>query len=259
MFTDNKYTLWYNAIICNSVTRQLDCYTERHHIIPKSLGGDNSKTNIAVLTAREHFVCHKLLTKMLTGKARSKMCFALQHFLRKNTKHKRSVSSRDYEWVRKQVAAAASELHKGKTVSVETIEKFKATRKRNNKKPNIEQLAAKSEATRRSWAENYDCRAAAIQRPEVRAKMSASAKERGIHPNSWIALQALHAAGKGSGNTRARHIRVTNPDGQVWDIHGAFQQFCTDHKLPFSTMNLVLKGRVFTSGATLGWSAQYMD
>lgn len=33
-------------------------YTEKHHIIPKSLGGDNSKTNLVVLTGRQHFICH---------------------------------------------------------------------------------------------------------------------------------------------------------------------------------------------------------
>ena len=30
-----------------------NCYTERHHIVPKSLGGSNEKDNIVILTARE--------------------------------------------------------------------------------------------------------------------------------------------------------------------------------------------------------------
>lgn len=36
-------------------------YTERHHIFPRSIYGPN--TRIVVLTAREHFVAHKLLYK----------------------------------------------------------------------------------------------------------------------------------------------------------------------------------------------------
>lgn len=40
------------------------CYIEVHHVYPKSMGGSNEKTNLAVLTAKEHFICHLLLTKM---------------------------------------------------------------------------------------------------------------------------------------------------------------------------------------------------
>ena len=36
-------------------------YCESHHIIPKCLGGSNSKSNIINLTFREHYICHLLL------------------------------------------------------------------------------------------------------------------------------------------------------------------------------------------------------
>lgn len=39
-------------------------YTEKHHIIPKSLGGSNEPSNLVILTAREHFIAHLLLSKM---------------------------------------------------------------------------------------------------------------------------------------------------------------------------------------------------
>jgi hypothetical protein len=77
MYLDNKYTKWYNSIIENSNNRTIDGYTEKHHIIPRSLGGNDDSSNLAILTAREHFICHLLLTKMTTGNARYKMCFAL--------------------------------------------------------------------------------------------------------------------------------------------------------------------------------------
>lgn len=38
-------------------------YCEAHHIIPKSLGGNNSKSNLVRLTAREHLIAHALLLK----------------------------------------------------------------------------------------------------------------------------------------------------------------------------------------------------
>jgi small subunit ribosomal protein S16 len=79
IFIQNKYTIWYNSIISNAQTRTLpkDTYIERHHIIPRSLGGNNEQSNLVKLTAREHFVCHLLLTKMTIGRMRYKMSKAL--------------------------------------------------------------------------------------------------------------------------------------------------------------------------------------
>lgn len=57
-FLINKYTKWYFNIIESAQRQEMDGYTEKHHIIPKSLGGSNDKTNIVKLTAREHFICH---------------------------------------------------------------------------------------------------------------------------------------------------------------------------------------------------------
>lgn len=60
-----KYTKWYYNIINNcKATPPKDCYTEIHHIKPKSIGGCNTTENLVKLTAKQHFVCHLLLTKM---------------------------------------------------------------------------------------------------------------------------------------------------------------------------------------------------
>lgn len=64
-FLPNKYTKWYFNIISNAQNRDISGYTEKHHIIPKSLGGSNKQTNLVKLTAREHFICHWLLTKIV--------------------------------------------------------------------------------------------------------------------------------------------------------------------------------------------------
>jgi len=77
IFINNKYTTWYNSLINKAKDRTITGYTEKHHIVPSSLGGTNDNNNIVKLTAREHFVCHLLLTKMTTGNARYKMNFAL--------------------------------------------------------------------------------------------------------------------------------------------------------------------------------------
>lgn len=59
-----NYQKIYDNIIHNRLLNSItDGYTECHHILPKSLGGSNDKSNLINLTAREHFICHLLLTK----------------------------------------------------------------------------------------------------------------------------------------------------------------------------------------------------
>jgi 5-methylcytosine-specific restriction endonuclease McrA len=41
--------------------RKLIGYKEIHHILPKSLGGSNDKSNLVELTAREHYIVHMLI------------------------------------------------------------------------------------------------------------------------------------------------------------------------------------------------------
>jgi hypothetical protein len=85
MYLQNKYTNWYFNIISNAQSRTISGYTEKHHIIPKSLGGSNKKDNLVRLTAREHFICHWLLTKMVDNtNNRMRMLNAFWSMARKN-------------------------------------------------------------------------------------------------------------------------------------------------------------------------------
>ena len=54
----------YNKLIERAKNRVLEGYTETHHIIPKCLGGEDTEDNLVNLTAREHFLCHKLLCEI---------------------------------------------------------------------------------------------------------------------------------------------------------------------------------------------------
>jgi hypothetical protein len=76
MFKDNKYTKCYYSIISKAKSRDISGYTETHHIIPRSLGGDDSIDNLVKLTAREHYICHLLLVKMTYGNFYHKMLYA---------------------------------------------------------------------------------------------------------------------------------------------------------------------------------------
>lgn len=105
IFIQNKYTNWYYRIITNAQSRTLSTHTyiEKHHIIPRSLGGTNEQRNLVNLTAREHFVCHLLLTKMTAGRMRHKMSKALTMIMsirRVGDRNNYTITSRWYEHAR---------------------------------------------------------------------------------------------------------------------------------------------------------------
>ena len=59
-----NYERIYNQIIERAKNRILVGYKETHHIIPRCMGGTDEKDNLVDLTAREHFICHLLLTRI---------------------------------------------------------------------------------------------------------------------------------------------------------------------------------------------------
>lgn len=58
------YKRIYDSIIERARSRELDGYTEKHHILPRCLGGTDEPGNLVRLTAEEHYVCHQLLAKI---------------------------------------------------------------------------------------------------------------------------------------------------------------------------------------------------
>lgn len=100
MFIQSKYSRTYYSIIHKALSRidSTESYYEKHHIVPKSLGGSNDQSNLVRLTFREHYICHRLLVKMTFGDDRRKMACALWAMTRKTGK--RNYSSYQYSLAR---------------------------------------------------------------------------------------------------------------------------------------------------------------
>lgn len=125
IFIDNKYTKYYFSIINRAKSRStISEYTENHHIIPKSLNGNNSDDNLVRLTAREHFICHALLTKMTSGPEQYKMLCALVGMRRSRSYQNRYINSRLYSHLKSQYAIAVGERSRGKIASDESRKKM---------------------------------------------------------------------------------------------------------------------------------------
>lgn len=69
-------------------------YTERHHILPKCMGGTDEADNLVTLSAKEHFVAHHLLYKHYKT---AKMAHAWFMMLRCDPNQKRFFTARQHE------------------------------------------------------------------------------------------------------------------------------------------------------------------
>jgi hypothetical protein len=149
IFIDNKYTRKYFQIIDNAKLRVLskDLYTEKHHIIPKSLNGSNDKDNLIILTAKEHFICHLLLTKMVEGNYKRSMSYALWGMVNQKNNNQERVTGRSYEYAKKLMQEGLSYERKGKTLidrygekrATQILESFKNRKPRSS--PNQQELS----------------------------------------------------------------------------------------------------------------------
>lgn len=113
----NKYEKWYASIIENARLNTYAIGKERHHVIPKSMGGNNESNNLVYITAREHFVCHWLLTKIYsTGEEHWKMLNALRMMRAENpnqTRYNTKITSRVYANLKEEYSRLQSERIKG--------------------------------------------------------------------------------------------------------------------------------------------------
>jgi hypothetical protein len=86
----------YNNIIQHFQNTIVEGYYEKHHIIPKCLGGTDEKTNLVLLPTRVHFIAHALLHKAYPNEPKLAQAFGMM--VARNKYHNgRKYSSRLYE------------------------------------------------------------------------------------------------------------------------------------------------------------------
>ena len=59
-----NYNRIYDNLVNRARSRILECYTETHHVVPKCMGGLDSKENLVELTPEEHYLAHQLLVRI---------------------------------------------------------------------------------------------------------------------------------------------------------------------------------------------------
>lgn len=101
-----------------------DEYHERHHIIPRCIGGSDDEDNLIDLYAREHFIAHKLLTQ--ENPDNDKLVYAWNMMSStKNTKQQRyELTPEEYEEVKKKFAKVHSKKFSGENHPMYGIHRY---------------------------------------------------------------------------------------------------------------------------------------
>lgn len=225
----NKYTRLYFRIIDRRKSLPIDGYGENHHIVPRALGGSNLPDNLVKLTAREHFICHRLLVKMLLGSAKAKMVSAAYMMIKKHTignlklnKPSNRITSKSYAILREEYSKVAAENARNQSRKPHTAE----------------------------W----------------KAKMSMLNKGRDLGPAHAAHTIAVHTGRKRSDETRAKikqkrdaqimplkEWHLLKPDGTLIKTL-RLKEFCQANKLGLSKLReTMVTKRPVDNGYSAGW------
>ena len=114
-----RFIVDYKKLYYSIIEKRQQCsptgYTEKHHVIPRSLGGTDDKENLVNLTAREHFLCHYLLAKMYSRESPEwyKMNHAFLMMKSSSATQQRYFNSKLYESLKSNMSFVMSESQSG--------------------------------------------------------------------------------------------------------------------------------------------------
>lgn len=183
----------YEKLITHAIENPPSGRTERHHVLPRAMGGNEDPANLVDLTPKQHFIAHYLLWKAYRNRAMARSF----HFF--STIRRRKVYSRDYAAYRQDMTMSAETKRKmsvarlGMTFSEETRNKMadSARARTKNRKHSPETKAKMAETARAREAEK---RQRGWTYPDSgRTKIAAAGKGRSVSQatRAKIALRLL--------------------------------------------------------------------
>lgn len=134
MSTILHYKQRYDKLIHHYRNTLCEGYMEKHHVVPKCMGGGDEMENMILLPLRAHYLAHYLLTKAYPGNNKLYHAFAAMSLHGKN--HKRTFTSKQYEKMRKARSNALTGIPRPEHVK-QKLRKPKAN-KENYYKPKTE-------------------------------------------------------------------------------------------------------------------------
>ena len=110
------YLKTYNDLVNKALKRgldkkQLEGYYEKHHIVPRCVGGKDEDSNYVLFTFREHLISHKLLIRIYPD-YKKELSLALYFMM--NLDSSRTFSLKELEEIRKTSIDYLKEINSGK-------------------------------------------------------------------------------------------------------------------------------------------------
>lgn len=136
-----KNRLWYyktyNLLINTRLNRGIDktklnYYTEKHHILPKCMGGKDEDNNYVLLTVKEHIIAHMLLVRIYPENLKLIRSISAMLMKNKGRKDNMSISLRTITNIRESYSEYSNEFNKiqlGKIISDDHRHKLSVSHK----------------------------------------------------------------------------------------------------------------------------------
>lgn len=271
-------------------------YYENHHIIPKSLCKNklwvDFNTNKVLLTSKEHFICHLLLTKIYPS---AETLWAFRRMM-DTPKNGERIYSKMFDLYRgkyrhkKETLQHLSIINQGKHLSEEHKKKISISRKNNKnlgesykgekngmygKHLSLEARKKISDNSKRYWKEmskeDYD-KLMNIKRlnnlgekngmygkkhtKESRDKMSSFQQKRMKNMSKEERSKMFGRSCVAENNPMSKKLKIQY-ENNIWIIDGTLQEFCKTHNVPYGMMLNISKGYIPTiKSKCYGWKVE---
>lgn len=186
-----------------------DQYHERHHIIPKCMGGTNGEENLIDLFAREHFEAHKILSKEHPDNKSLVFAWTCMAFPNNAVQKRCAISPEEYEEARIVMSKAMS----GRKMSDEAKKKLSENRKGKSLSPETKQKLSEAlkgrtitDETRKKMSEASKGR---VVTEETKEKFRKTIRERPRSEAQKEALARVCESNKGRHHTEESKAKIS--------------------------------------------------
>lgn len=212
-----NYKNHYNLLIDKAKNRSIlkNIYKEKHHIIPKCMGGTDDKENLIELFPEEHFVAHLLLMKIHPRSAGLKLAVKMMCQMKKKGREK--INNKNYGWLKKEFSKAISLVHKNKIISKEQREKI----------------------SKKTKGVSYEDKYGSLERAnEEKIKRGKAISKSDYHSNGGL---------KGLNNPNAKEWILVSPKNEIIDLNKkniTLFSFCKEHNLNIGDLTSVANNKL---------------
>lgn len=240
-----NYKLHYEKLISKAQNRSIlkSEYKEVHHIIPKCMGGDNSKENLIPLFPEEHFIAHLLLTKIYPNEKGLMDAVFLMSTIKR-------YSNKKYGWLR-------TKFIKSKSISMSGELNLKSLRIGifNDDGElqylcygNFKKVCTENGLPHHSLNMSYKNNTKIFT---TRGSIAAAKGNNKYQFKNWYAkllddnneiinkeFNILKSGEQfGSNNSATKNIKIFNKDGKLeYETNDTFSIFCKNHNLPYEAL-----------------------